>query len=84
MFLKTKNEQSEIPKLVSESENYMDAFRYNVGILRNNYGWSVRMLAEKADLSADTLNGFLKGTSRDCNLVTAFKLARAFNKSIDE
>ena len=40
---------------MSNNENYMDAFRYNVGILRNNYGWSVRMLAEKADLSADTL-----------------------------
>ena len=82
--MKTKKEEIEFPKLVSNNENYMDAFRYNVGVLRNYYGWSVRMLAEKADLSADTLNGFLKGTSKDCNLVTAIKLARAFNISIDE
>lgn len=82
--MKTKKEEIEFPKLVSNNENYMDAFRYNVGVLRNYYGWSVRVLAEKSNLSVDTLNNFLKGTSKDCNLVTAIRLADAFNISIDE
>ena len=32
----------------------MDAFRQNLGLLRTYRGWSVRVLAEKADISENT------------------------------
>lgn len=70
--------------LVSNQENYMESLNYNVGILRAHYGWSVRALAEKANISEDTLQTFLKGKTKDCNLSTVIKLARAFNVSVDE
>ena len=57
-------------KLVSNRDNYMSSLRDNVGLLRTEKKWSVRVLAEKANISEDTLNTFLKGTSKDCNLST--------------
>ena len=71
-------------KLVSNHDNYMSSLRDNVGLLRTEKKWSVRVLAEKANISEDTLNTFLKGTSKDCNLSTVVKLARAFGVTIDE
>ena len=71
-------------KLVSNRDNYMSSLRDNVGLLRTEKKWSVRVLAEKANISEDTLNTFLKGTSKDCNLSTVVKLARAFGVTIDE
>lgn len=70
--------------LVSKSENYMENFRENIGLLRAYYGWSVRVLAEKANMSEDTLQNFLRAKAKDCNLSTAVKLARAFGVSVDE
>lgn len=71
-------------KLVSNHDNYMSSLIDNVGLLRTEKKWSVRVLAEKANISEDTLNTFLKGTSKDCNLSTVVKLARAFGVTIDE
>ena len=71
-------------KLVSNHDNYMSSLRDNVGLLRTEKKWSVRVLAEKANISEDTLNTFLKGTSKDCNLSTVVKLASAFGVTIDE
>ena len=71
-------------KLVSNRDNYMSSLRDNVGLLRTEKKWSVRVLAEKANISEDTLNTFLKGTSKDCNLSTVVKLARALGVTIDE
>ena len=71
-------------KLVSNHDNYMSSLRDNVGLLRTEKKWSVRVLAEKANISEDTLNTFLKGTSKDCNLSTVVKLARALGVTIDE
>jgi len=81
-----KNEKSKNIRLnlVSNHENYMESFRDNIGILRTDFGWSVRVLAEKANISEDTLQTFLKGKSKDCNLSTAVKLARAFGITVDE
>lgn len=62
----------------------MDSMRENIGLLRTYYGWSVRVLAEKANISDDTLQTFLKGKSKDCNLLTAIRIARALHVSIDE
>lgn len=73
-----------IPNLISNDENYMKSLVDNIQMLRIHNGWSVRVLSEKADLSFDTLQNFLKGKAKDCNLSTVVKLARAFNVSIDE
>ena len=70
--------------LASNRENYMTAFRENIVYLKKKKGWSVRILAEKAGMSEDTLNTFLKSAGKDCNLSTAVKLARALDVSIDE
>lgn len=70
--------------LVLNYENYMESLRENIGILRTHYGWSVRILAERSNISEDTLQTFLKGKSRDCNFSTVVKLSRAFGVSIDE
>lgn len=78
---KTKNIRL---NLVSKREDYMESFRENIGLLRTDKGWSVRVLAEKANMSEDTLQNFLRGKSKDCNLSTAVKLARAFGVSVDE
>ena len=71
-------------KLVSNHDNYMSSLIDNIGLLRAEKKWSVRVLAEKANMSEDTLNTFLKGTSKDCNLSTVVKLARALGVTIDE
>lgn len=71
-------------KLVSNGENWMDSFRQNIGILRSYYGWSVRVLAEKADVSESTLNKISQGKTKDCDFSIVQKLAKAFYISVDE
>ena len=83
-FLKNEKNKNIRCDLVSDCENYMQSFRENIGLIRTRLGWSVRVLAEKANMSEDTLQNFLKGKSKDCNLSTAVKLARAFGLTIDE
>lgn len=83
-MLKNQSKKIERVKLVANHENYMSAFRDNIGILRTYHGYSVRVLAEKADINYDTLSGFLKGNAKTCNLSTAVKLAKVFDISIDE
>lgn len=82
--MKNQNNENIFLKLVSKPDNYMDSMRDNIGLLRTYYGWSVRVLAEKANISDDTLQTFLKGKSKDCNLSTVIRLAKALNVSIDE
>lgn len=83
-MLKNQNNENIYLKLVASTDNYMDSMRCNIGLLRTYYGWSVRVLAEKANISEDTLQTFLKGKSKDCNLFTAIRLAKALNVSVDE
>lgn len=81
-----KNEKSKNIRLclVSKPENWMESFRENVGLLRAHYGWSVRVLSEKTDISENTLNNFLQGKTKDCDQSMAIKLAKVFNVTIDE
>lgn len=82
--MKNQKNQNIYLDLVANYGNYMESLRNNIGLLRTHYGWSVRVLAEKANISEDTLQTFLKGKSKDCNLSTVVKLAKAFNVSMDE
>lgn len=72
------------PILVSNPENWIDAFRMNVGILRTHFKWSVRVLSEKSGVSEDSINNFLKGKTKDCTISFASKIAIAFGVTIDE
>lgn len=70
-------------KSVLENGNFMENLRKNVAKLRTENKWTLRTLAEKADMSEDTLGTFLNGKAKDCNLSTVIKLSKAFNISID-
>lgn len=81
-----KNEKNKIfdENLVSNPTNFIDSFRRNIFILLEKHDWSIRELAEKADMPFETLKSFLYGDSKDCKLSTAVKIAKAFGISIDE
>lgn len=81
---KKKNEINKKLISVSENGNFMECLRENVVTLKRQKNWTLRVLAEKADLSEDTLNTFINGKGKDCNLSTVIKLAKALNISIDE
>ena len=70
--------------LVANDKDYMKSLIENIQMLSTHHGWSVRALAEKAEMSTETLQTFLKGKSKDCNLSTVVKLSRAFGVSMDE
>lgn len=70
--------------LTSDRNDYMSAFRHNVDMYIAEKDITIREVSEVADISYSTLNTFLYGTSKDCNLSTAVKLARALGVSIDE
>lgn len=71
-------------KLCSDKQNYMSAFRKNIDMYIAEKDITLREIAEKADISFDTLKTFVYGDSKDCKLSTAVKLSRAFHVSIDE
>lgn len=71
-------------ELMSSQRDYMSAFRKNVDIYLDEMDITLKKLSEDADLSYSTLNTFLYGNSKDCNLSTAVKLAKAIGISIDE
>lgn len=81
--MKDKKTENGNVKLVVNQENFMQSLIENIGILRTERNWSVRVLAEKAGISEDTLQTLLRGKSKDCNLSTVLKLALAFGVSID-
>ena len=69
---------------VLNNGNFMETLRENVHTMRKEKNWTIRKLAEKADLSEDTLGPFLGGKSKDCNLSTLIKLAKALDVTLDE
>ena len=81
---KKENNINKKLKSVSDNVTFMESLRENVGILKNQNKLTLRSLAEKADLSEDTLGTFLNGKAKDCNLSTVIKLSKALNISIDE
>lgn len=83
MMEDTKNKNFRM-NLVIKPDNWIEAFRENVGILRYHYGWSVHTLAMKSDMSESTLKSFLNGKTKDCDQSMTIKLARAFNITVDE
>ena len=70
--------------LTVDRSDYMSAFRKNVFKYVDQKDITLNDIAEAADIPFSTLRTFLYGTSADCKLSTAVKLARAFGVSIDE
>ena len=70
--------------LISNDENWMDSFRYNLGLLRTHNKWSVRVLSEKSGIAESTINNIIQGKTKDCDVSLAVKLAKTFNVSLDE
>lgn len=71
-------------KLVSNPDNFMQAFRKNVDMYIAEKDITIREVAEVADIPFETLKSFIYGETKECKLSTAVKLARAFNVTIDE
>lgn len=71
-------------KLTSNREDFMSAFRKNIYMYVEEKDMTLREIADLADIQYKTLTNFLYSDSKDCNLSTAVKLARAFGISVDE
>jgi ribosome-binding protein aMBF1 (putative translation factor) len=82
--LKEQKEENVFLRLISDGDNWMNAFRQNIGILRTYYGWSVRVLSEKANIPESTINKIIQGISKDCDQSLTVKLAKALGVSVDE
>lgn len=70
--------------LTTDRNDYMKAFRKNIDMYVSQKDITLKEIAEEADIPYSTLNTFLYGTSTDCKLSTAVKLARAFGITVDE
>ena len=71
-------------KFMSNRDNWMYAFRYNINLFVVNKIYTLREIAEMAEVPFSTLSAFLYGDATDCKLSTVVKLARALGISIDE
>ena len=71
-------------KYVTNRDNYMESYKNNVLMSMSEKGYTIRKLADVADVPLSTLNSFLYGKPTDCKLSTTVKLARALDVSIDE
>ena len=82
--MKNEKKKSIEEILVSNPTDYIDSFRKNIFHLMDVRDMSLRELSDLADMPFETLKSFLYGSSKDCKLSTAVKLAYAFQISIDE
>ena len=71
-------------KFATDRDDWMQAFRHNIDMFITNKIYTVREIAEMADIPFSTLSAFLYGDATDCKLSTAVKLAHALGVSIDE
>lgn len=66
------------------TDNFMYYLRKNLDMLIAEKDITYSNLAEAAGISVSTLNTLMNGNSKDCNVSTIIKLARALNVTIDE
>lgn len=81
--MKKKNLKDFNPKFTADRDNYMSAFKKNVFSYVDEKDITLNQISEASDIPYSTLKTFLYSDSKDCNLSTAIKLARAFGVSID-
>lgn len=70
--------------LEQNPDNYMNSLRNNLLMYIGQKDITLCDLANKADVSVNTLKTLVYGYSDDCHLSTVVKLARALNISVDE
>lgn len=70
--------------LIAEPDNYMHSFRKNLDLYIDRKEITLAELAEIADVPLNTLKSLVYGSSADCHISTAVKLARALHISVDE
>lgn len=71
-------------KFVVNHDDWISAFRYNINLFIANKIYTIREIAEMADIPFSTLSAFLYGDATDCKLSTAIKISRALGVSLDE
>ncbi len=71
-------------KLKSNKDNWMECFRSNVQMYVDEKEIRLVDIANASGIPAKTLDNFLHGKTKDCNLSTAVGIARALNVTIDE
>ena len=70
--------------VVTKPKEYMDSLRQNLQVLMGVCDMTMSELAQKADISYETLKSIIYSDSKDCKMSTAVALAKAFNISVDE
>lgn len=83
--MKSEKQEKQDEFFVGKQEKHIDILRKNVDSLMEKHDYTIKELAEKADISFDSLKTFLYDKSaKDCKLSTAIKLAKVFNVTIVE
>lgn len=65
-------------------DNYMKSLRNNLMMYIGQKDITLNDLADKADVSVNTLKTLIYGYSDDCHMSTVIKLAKALSVSVDE
>lgn len=72
-------------KNVTKKKGHIEALRRNIDILMDEHNYTIKELAEKADITFESLRTFLYDKDAiDCRLSTAVKLSRVFGVTIAE
>lgn len=71
-------------KLVSDDKDFLRTFKENVFMYLSQKELTLQELAEKSDISIDTLRSLLYKTPKDTRISVVIKLAKALKVSIDE
>lgn len=70
--------------LVSNPENFLEAFRRNVFLYVSNKEITLNDVSEKSEIPFPTLNSFLYGKSQNMRIDNVVRLSKTFEVSIDE
>lgn len=71
-------------QLKCEPQNYMKSLRENLLMYIGHKGITLTELADKSDISINTLKSLVYGYSDDCHLSTVVSLSKALCVSVDE
>lgn len=81
-----KSEQLKLlsKKMVVNHDDFMVSLRKNLQVYLDEKNIALHDIAEKADISSETLKTIVYGDSKDCKVSTVIALAKALELSIDE
>ena len=83
--MKSEKKEKKEEIFVGKPKKHIDILRKNIDFLMEKHDYTIKELADKADISFDSLKTFLYDkNAKDCKLSTAIKLAKVFNVTIVE